>query len=104
MRSEGSIFLSSVQSFLVILGLGKSKDFPKGNSDKDTAALLHVMGRCQKDRSACSMGSEGLYCRLDVVPARQTELAGLGGGGRKERKEVSTPSPGKLLAVFQHET
>ena len=97
------IFTSSAQSFLVTLDLGKSKDFPKGSSDKEPAALLRVMGRCQKERSACTVGAEGLCCRLAAMPARQSRLVWERKGGENGRKVPPLPLV-KLMSVFPHET
>lgn len=97
------VFTSSAHSFLAILGLGKSKNFPKGNSDKEPAALLCVMRRCQKERSAHTVGAEGLSYRLATALARWSRLVWERRGGENGRKVPPLPLT-ELMAVFQRET
>ena len=81
-----------------ILGLGKSKNFPKGNSDKEPAALLCVTVRCQKERSAHTVGAEDLL--QAGRSACQMGQAALGEKGRGEWREGSTPSPHRINGCF----
>lgn len=67
MKSERSIFLLLqlslplvAQTFLVILGLGKSEDFPKENSNREQAALSLLGGARKKEVLHCGR-MDGLF-------------------------------------------
>lgn len=67
LKSERSIFLLLqlglplvAQTFLVILGLGKSEDFPKEKSNKEQAALSLLGGARKKEVLHCGR-MDGLF-------------------------------------------